>query len=163
MKKLHHYSISNRWEGNSGNGTSGPRNYERSHRITIDGKPELELTTDNPLVGDKRKLNPEDLLVTALSSCHLMSYLYLCSLEGVVVLGYEDKAEGIMLETEAGGGSFQKVKLKPVIELADATMIDRAKELHHKAHEICYIANSINFPVEVEAIYFVGDLLATKI
>src|SRR5688572_24663799 len=111
MHKSHHYSLSAVLTGNTGQGTNGVRNYERSHTISIKGKPQLFLTTDNPAVGDKSKLNPEDLLVTAVASCHMLSYLYVCALEGVVVTAYTDEAEGIMLENEKGGGQFQEVTL----------------------------------------------------
>lgn len=147
MDHTHTYTLNNTWTGNTGNGTAAVRGYERSHTVSIAGKPDQHLTTDNPLVGDKTRLNPEDLLVTALSSCHLMSYLYLCALEGLVVTAYEDKATGIMIEKSLGGGSFSEVTLRPAVTIADATQKERAIELHRKAHDICYIANSVNFPV----------------
>lgn len=144
----HKYALTNIWTGNTGNGTATVRGYERSHTVSITGKPDQHLTTDNKAVGDPAKLNPEDLLVTALSSCHLMSYLYLCALEGVVVVSYIDHATGIMVEHASGGGSFKEVTLNPIVTVKDVTTIDRAIELHHKAHEICYIANSVNFEVK---------------
>lgn len=148
MTKEHNYKLTAVWTGNQGDGTKNIRTYDRSHTVTIDGKPELFLTTDNPQVGDKSKLNPEDLLVTAISSCHLLSYLYACSLEGIVVTSYTDNAAGIMIENESGGGSFKEVTLNPICTVADESMVEKAIELHHKAHEICYIANSVNFEVK---------------
>lgn len=150
MNHEHHYQLTNTWTGNTGTGTKTVRGYERSHTVSIAGKPDQYLTTDNKAVGDPSKLNPEDLLVTALSSCHLMSYLYICALEGIVVVDYVDNATGTMLETKSGGGSFKEVTLRPVVTVADSSMIVRANELHHKAHEICYIANSVNFEVKCE-------------
>jgi organic hydroperoxide reductase OsmC/OhrA len=143
----HKYALTNKWTGNTGNGTATVRGYERSHTVSIQGKPDQYLTTDNKLVGDPSKLNPEDLLVTALSSCHLMSYLYVCALEGIVVTDYVDNATGIMVENDKGGGRFKEVTLNPVVTVQDSTMVARAIELHHKAHEVCYIANSVNFEV----------------
>jgi len=148
MTKEHNYKLTAVWTGNQGDGTKNIRTYDRSHTVTIMGKPELFLTTDNPHVGDKSKLNPEDLLVTALASCHLLSYLYACSLEGIVVTSYTDNAAGIMIENESGGGSFKEVTLNPISTVADESMVEKAIELHHKAHEICYIANSVNFEVK---------------
>lgn len=145
--KEHRYALSAIWTGNTGTGTSGLRQYERSHTISNDGKPDLFLTTDNASVGDKSKLNPEDLLVSALVSCHMLSYLYVCALEGIVVIEYSDKALGIMLENEQGSGAFKEVSLHPEMVVSDPAMIEKALALHHKAHEICYIANSVNFPV----------------
>jgi len=148
----HHYKLTATWKGNRGTGTSGVREYDRSHTIVIQGKPELHLTTDNPAVGDRTKLNPEDLLVTALSSCHLLSYLYVCALEGVVVTGYVDEATGTMVENADGGGKFKEVTLNPVVKVASEEMISKAISLHHQAHAVCYIANSVNFPVKVNPV-----------
>lgn len=147
MKHEHKYKLTAKWHGNKGTGTSGLRDYDRSHTVSIANKPELHLTTDNPAVGDKTKLNPEDLLVTAISSCHMLSYLYVCALEGVIVTDYVDHATGTMIEHEAGGGQFKEVTLNPEVTVQDASMMEKALELHHKAHEICYIANSVNFEV----------------
>ena len=152
MSSLHHYHITTIWEGNKGSGTSSVRAYDRSHSVKNAGKPDLHLTTDNAAVGDNSKLNPEDLLVSAVSSCHMLSYLYVCALEGIVITSYTDEAEGTMIEHETGGGSFKEIILRPKCTVQEATMIPRAIELHHKAHEICYIANSVNFEVRCEPI-----------
>ena len=103
MAHEHNYKLTAVWTGNKGDGTKNVRTYDRSHRVSIQGKPELFLTTDNPAVGDKSKLNPEDLLVTAISSCHMLSYLYVCAMEGVVITSYTDNATGIMIEQASGG------------------------------------------------------------
>lgn len=148
MTHDHNYKLTTKWTGNTGEGTKNVRTYDRSHTVSIQGKPELFLTTDNPAVGDKSKLNPEDLLVSAISSCHMLSYLYLCSLEGIVVTAYTDNASGTMIENATGGGSFIEVTLNPIFYVSDESMVEKAIELHHKAHEICYIANSVNFDVK---------------
>jgi organic hydroperoxide reductase OsmC/OhrA len=135
------------WQGNKGEGTNNIRTYDRSHIVHNNGKPDLHLTTDNAAVGDNSKLNLEDLLVSAISSCHLLSYLYLCALENIIVTTYIDHATGIMIENINGGGQFKEVILHPNIKVKQETMIPKAIELHHKAHEICYIANSVNFEV----------------
>ncbi|MBK8055643.1 MAG: OsmC family protein [Saprospiraceae bacterium] len=152
MAHEHNYKITTEWTGNTGDGNKNVRTYDRSHTVSIQGKPELFLTTDNAVVGDKTKLNPEDLLVSAISSCHMLSYLYLCSMEGIVVIAYTDQATGIMIENASGGGSFKEVVLNPIFHLADSSKAERAIELHHKAHEICYIANSVNFEVKCNPI-----------
>lgn len=151
MTTEHHYALTAKWHGNKGSGTCGLRDYDRSHTIRITGKPDLHLTTDNAAVGDKTKLNPEDLLVSAISSCHMLSYLYVCAMEGVVVVDYVDTATGLMIENESGGGSFKEVVLNPIVTVANASMKVKALELHHKAHDICYIANSVNFQVTTKA------------
>lgn len=148
MGKEHFYKLTTTWKGNKGTGTSTVAGYDRSHTVAVANKPELHLTTDNIFYGDRSKLNPEDLLVAAVSSCHMLSYLYLCAMEGVVVIAYEDHASGVMIENEAGGGSFKEVVLNPRVTVANPSMIEQANRLHHKAHEICYIANSVNFGVK---------------
>jgi organic hydroperoxide reductase OsmC/OhrA len=148
----HHYKLTTVWNGNRGSGTSNVRTYDRSHTVSIDGKPDQHLTTDNATVGDKSKLNPEDLLVTAVSSCHMLSYLYVCAMEGIVVHDYVDHATGIMVEDSSGAGKFKFVTLNPEVVVAEESMLTRAEELHHKAHELCYIANSVNFPVHCNPI-----------
>jgi organic hydroperoxide reductase OsmC/OhrA len=147
MEKHHHYKVFTEWTGNKGEGTSNVRTYDRTHTVTVQNKPLLVLTTDNPAVGDKTKLNPEDLLLTAISSCHMLSYLYVCAMEGVIVTGYSDIATGLMIEHEQGGGNFTLATLNPVVTVAQKEMVEKAINLHHKAHEICYIANSVNFEV----------------
>jgi len=148
MGKEHHFNLTTFWQDTDGQGTANVRKYSRNHTVSINGKPDQHLTTDNAAVGDKSKLNPEDLLVTAISSCYMLSYLYLCSLEGIVVHNYIDHASGIMIEQKEGGGQFKEVTLNPEVIVTDDSMIERAIELHHKAHEICYIANSVNFEVK---------------
>jgi organic hydroperoxide reductase OsmC/OhrA len=148
MSKEHRYKVATKWHGNKGTGTSGVKAYDRSHTVTIPDKPELFLTTDNPAVGDRTKLNPEDLLVSAVSSCHMLSYLYVCAMNGVVVMDYSDQATGLMIEEESGAGKFKVVTLNPVVFVSEESMINKAIELHHEAHDICYIANSLNFEVK---------------
>jgi organic hydroperoxide reductase OsmC/OhrA len=152
MAHEHNYKLTAVWTGNTGAGTKNVRTYDRSHTVTIKGKPELFLTTDNPAVGDKSKLNPEDLMVSAISSCHMLSYLYVCAMEGIVITAYTDNATGTMIEKKSGEGSFKEVSLNPICCVADESMVEKAIELHHKAHEICYIANSVNFEVKCNPI-----------
>jgi organic hydroperoxide reductase OsmC/OhrA len=157
MSHEHHYALTATWTGNKGEGTKNVRTYDRSHTVHIQGKPELFLTTDNPAVGDSSKLNPEDLLVTAISSCHMLSYLYLCSLEGIVITAYTDHATGTMIENPNGGGQFKTVVLNPTFHVADSSMQEKAIALHHKAHDICYIANSVNFEVKCIPTCLIAD------
>ncbi|MEO6218956.1 MAG: OsmC family protein [Ginsengibacter sp.] len=86
-------------------------------------------------------------MVAALSGCHMLSYLHLCALAGIVVVEYSDNASGTMEQTPDGGGHFTEVTLTPTVVVADESMIDKANELHHKASQLCFIANSCNFPV----------------
>jgi organic hydroperoxide reductase OsmC/OhrA len=147
MIKDHQYKSTVQWTGNKGAGTDDYTSYERSHQISIENKPDILGSSDPAFRGDKTKHNPEDLLVSSLSACHMLWYLHLCAQAGVVVIDYIDHATGIMRETETGGGLFTEVTLNPVVTVLDESMIDLANDLHAKANERCFIANSVNFPV----------------
>ena len=147
MGKQHHYQLTVQWTGNNGTGTSGYRNYERSHSIIAENKVEILASSDPVFRGDKTKYNPEDLLVASISACHLLSYLHLCAVNGVVVVDYEDHATGTMEETADGGGHFTEITLHPVVTVTDASMIEKANALHEGANKVCFIAASVNFPV----------------
>jgi organic hydroperoxide reductase OsmC/OhrA len=148
--RTHRYDIAVSWTGNRGTGTSGYRDYGRDHEIRADGRPVIEGSSDPAFRGDKTRWNPELALVAALSECHLLSYLHVCVLHGVVVTGYEDAAFGVMAETDDGGGHFTEVVLRPRVTVADAAMTARARELHEEASAKCFIASSVNFPVRHE-------------
>lgn len=148
MNKEHYYAATIKWTGNKGTGTDHYRNYERSHTISIEGKAVIEASSDPAFRGDKTKHNPEDLLVSSISSCHMLWYLHLCATAGVIVLDYTDNATGIMVETADGGGQFTGVTLNPVVTVKDASMAEQANALHKKANELCYIARSVNFNVK---------------
>src|SRR6478735_9746867 len=153
----HRYSVRTTWTGDRGTGTSGYRDYDRAVTVEIEGKPDLLASADKPFRGDASRWNPEDLLLAALSECHLLSYLHACVQAGVVVVGYEDDASGLMVEDGRGGGAFREVILRPRVTVADASMTDAATAAHEQAHEWCFIANSVNFPVEYEATVEVAE------
>jgi organic hydroperoxide reductase OsmC/OhrA len=148
--KAHRYEATVVWTGNRGEGTTSYRAYARDHEVTADGRPAIAGSSDPVFRGDPARWNPEQLLVASLSQCHLLEYLHLCAVSGVVVVAYEDRPVGVMTETEDGGGRFTEVTLKPVVTVADASMTDAASELHVRAHELCFIASSVNFPVRHE-------------
>lgn len=150
--KEHNYKLTVKWTGNKGTGTSNYRAFERSHSIIIDGKNEILASSDPAFLGDKTKHSPEDLLVASLSSCHMLWYLHLCAEAKVIVVDYVDNATGIMMETSNGGGHFTEVTLNPIVTVTDISMIEKANKLHKKANELCFIANSVNFPVRHNAI-----------
>jgi len=143
----HNYNLTITWTGNKGAGTSNYQSYERSHTIAIDGKPEILGSSDPNFQGDKSKYNPEELLLASLSSCHMLWYLHLCAEAKIIVLNYIDNATGTMVETANGGGHFTEVTLKPVVTLSENSMLKEALKLHQKANELCFIANSVKFPV----------------
>lgn len=146
MKK-HHYNTELIWTGNNGKGTLNYQSYGRAYTISIKNKPDLSGSSDPAFRGDNSKHNPEELLLASLSSCHMLWYLHLCSSEGIIVQEYSDHATGTMVESADGSGKFTEVILKPSVVISDNKKIIRANELHHKANEMCFIANSVNFPV----------------
>jgi len=156
LNREHHYTINVKWTGNRGTGTSNYREYGREHIISFEGKPELQGSSDPSFRGDKTKYNPEELLVASLSMCHMLSYLHICVNHGVVVVDYVDIAQGIMAEEDNGSGRFREVTLNPRVTVKDSSMIDKANELHKKANELCFIANSVNFPVHHKPTCVVG-------
>ena len=147
MKGRHHYSLTLKWTGNTGEGTSHYRGYERSHTIMIDNKAELLCSSDPAFRGDKTKHNPEEFMVASLSACHMLWYLHLCSEAGVIVTHYVDHATGTMVETSDGGGYFSEVTLHPIVTVTDDAMLEKANQLHKRANELCFSANSVKFPV----------------
>jgi organic hydroperoxide reductase OsmC/OhrA len=147
----HHYAVTVRWTGNTGTGTSGYRSYERAHEISSAGKPAIAASSDPAFRGDPARWNPEELLLAALSSCHQLAYLHLCAVAGIMVVDYFDHAEGVMAETPDGAAQFTRVLLRPKVTIAAGSDAAKALALHHEAHERCFIARSVNFPVEHEA------------
>ena len=148
--RTHRYELALVWTGNRGEGTASYRAYSRDHEVTADGRPAIPGSSDPAFRGDPARWNPEQLLVASLSECHLLEYLHLCSVSGVVVVAYEDNPDGVMTETEDGGGRFTEVTLRPLVTVADASMTDAALDLHGRAHELCFIASSVGFPVRHE-------------
>jgi organic hydroperoxide reductase OsmC/OhrA len=148
MEKLHHYKVEIQWTGNKGSGTDHYTHYERDYNVIIGSKPILHGSSDPAFRGDEEKYNPEDLLLSALSSCHMLWYLHLCSVEGVVVEEYTDHSTGIMEERKDGSGCFTEVVLNPRVIVSLESMLSKATELHTIANKMCFIANSVNFPVK---------------
>ena len=147
MKGAHEYSSRLVWDGNTGNGTSSYAGYGRQYHIVVAGKPDIAGSADPAFRGDADRLNPEDLFVASLSSCHMLSYLAACALKGVRVVAYEDDAKGTMTVDADGGGRFVEVVLYPKVTIADREQVALALNLHDLAHDQCFIANSCSIPI----------------
>jgi len=148
----HRYALTVTWTGNTGEGTSTYRGYRRAHVVVAEGPPELLGSADRTFHGDRERWNPEQLLVASLAQCHMLSYLHVCVQEGVVVSEYVDRATGSMTTDAEGSGRFTEVVLHPEVTVADATMVEAATNAHRRANELCFIANSVNFPVRHEPV-----------
>ncbi|WP_397362144.1 OsmC family protein [Olleya sp. R77988] len=152
MSNKHTFKATINWIVNEGESTQNPRNFSRNHNVTIaNKKASLQVSAAKPFRGDDTLYNPEDLLLSALASCHMMSYLYVCSQNNIEVLSYTDNAEGDIEVEFTGSGSFKIVRLKPVVLIKDASQKALALSLHQKANSLCFIANSCNFPIIHEA------------
>src|SRR5581483_1177652 len=149
MAREHRYLVTNTWSGNLGRGTADYRAYSRNHELAAPGKPAaIHGSSDRTFRGDPSRYNPEELLVSALSACHMLAMLNLCADAGIVVTEYTDQAEGLMRENPDGSGEFVRVTLHPRMAITDDSRVADALALHHRAHELCFIARSVNFPVE---------------
>jgi organic hydroperoxide reductase OsmC/OhrA len=152
----HVYATRLRWSGAASGATTSYKTYSRDYTIEADGRPELRGSADAHFLGDATRYNPEDLLVAALSACHLLSYLAECARAGIAVVAYEDDAHGEMTVID-GVMRFSEVVLHPKVAIADETRLDEAVALHERAHALCLIANSVNFPVHHEPVVTAGQ------
>jgi len=147
MMKSHTYDLSLTWTGNTGDGTATYRSYRRDSVTTTATTPDLPGSSDPAFRGDPTRWNPEQLLVASIAQCHMLWYLHLCAVNGIVVTAYTDEAHGEMTETTDGGGHFTTVTLHPHVTVSAPAMVTRAEELHEQANKLCFIANSVTFPI----------------
>ncbi|WJY16319.1 OsmC family protein [Pectobacteriaceae bacterium CE90] len=148
---MHHNYISHIvWTGNRGEGTVHYRGYDRTWNIAVPGKAVIQCSNDPLLGGDATKMNPEDLLISSLSACHMLWYLHYASDEKIVVTQYEDNPVGIGEVETGGAGRFVSVTLKPKVTLRSRSNEELATSIHDRIHKVCFIARSVNFPVFCE-------------
>jgi organic hydroperoxide reductase OsmC/OhrA len=147
MSKEHFYKLKLLWTGNTGEGTKDYRSYERSYTISANSKNDILASSDPSFRGDISKYNPEEFLLAALSGCHMLWFLHLCADSRIVVSDYIDNPVATMVETENGGGKFKEVTLYPIVTVRDRNSLEKLNALHEKANKLCFIANSVNFPV----------------
>lgn len=153
MAREHDYTARVVWTGNRGTGTAEYRGYDRTWNVETPGKPVIKCSNDPLLGGDPGLHNPEDMLIAALSACHMLWFLHLASAAGIVVTGYEDDPLAVG-ETDAHGASrFLRATLRPRITLASGSDPVSADALHARVHDYCFVARSVNFPVAYAARY----------
>ena len=143
------------WTGAMKGPTADYETYSREYRVDFQGKPSLRGTAAPVYRGDPALHNPEDLLVAALSGCHCLSYLALCARAGIQVLSYEDEVYGKMERVDRVT-RFTEVVLHPKVSIAPGSDAEKARALHEKAHAVCFIASSVNFPVRNEPVISVA-------
>jgi organic hydroperoxide reductase OsmC/OhrA len=151
MSPQHTYRTTTTWTGNTGRGTADYRAFSRNHEVAGAEKTAPILGSSDPAFrGDQSRYNPEELLLASISACHMLWLLHLCADSGIVVTDYRDEATGTMAENADGSGQFTRVLLRPRMTITDPSRIDDARALHIRAHQLCFIARSVNFPVEHE-------------
>lgn len=149
----HDYTARVIWTGNRGQGTATYKGYDRTWCIQTPGKPVVQCSNDPLLGGDPSLHNPEDLLIASLSACHMLWYLHLASDAGIAVVGYCDDPLVVGESLSSGAGRFLRATLRPVISVPKGTDLARADAIHHEIHKTCFIARSVNFPVDYAARY----------
>lgn len=131
MPVTHRYEVTVRWTGNTGSGTVGYGSYSRDHDVGCAGKSSVPGSSDTGFRGDATRWNPEELLVVALAQCHMLWYLHFAAVRVLIVTGYTDTPSGTMEMDAAGcGGQFTEVVLRPVVTVAEASMVGGAEVLH---------------------------------
>jgi organic hydroperoxide reductase OsmC/OhrA len=146
MSHEHHFACHLTWTGAAHGPTKSYAAYDRTYRVEIEGKPPLVASAAPVFRGDASLYNPEDLLVAALSACHCLSYLAIAARAELLVVGYEDRATGTMAMVDRRI-RFREVMLRPRVWVAPGSDVELARAFHKDAHEQCFIANSVNFPV----------------
>jgi organic hydroperoxide reductase OsmC/OhrA len=149
----HLYTATITWKRGEGDFAKG--RFSRAHTWRFDGGIELPASASPAVVplplSVEAAVDPEEAFVASLSSCHMLTFVDLARRAGFIVDSYEDKAEGIMERLEAGRWWISKVTLKPRIVFSGERIPDEIDlaDLHHKAHEACFIANSVKTEVVV--------------
>ena len=144
------------WSGGALGPTESVEGYSREFRAEFEGKPPLRGSADPAFHGDPTLYNPEDLLLSSVAACHMLSYLAVCAHARIAVRSYED-APVAMLARRDGKVRFVDVLLRPKVVLNTGSDIEKARALHEKAHSICIVVNSVNFPVRHEAEVMFSD------
>ncbi|WP_233270519.1 OsmC family protein [Chachezhania sediminis] len=153
MAKAHDFTTHVIWTGNRGQGTQSYRGYDRTWDVAVPGKAPIHCSNDPMLGGDPAKMNPEDMLLSALSACHMLWYLHLASDAGIAVMSYRDTPVGHGETEPSGKGRFVSAELRPRIAVPWGTDLAEAEAIHHRIHDYCFIARSVNFPVTFAPVF----------
>lgn len=137
----HTYPLTLTWRG-----TTATSEYSRDAEVTTSGKHALQVSSAPEYAGNPARWNPEDLLGSALATCHMLTFLALASKTKLEVTAYEDKAEAV-LDTVDKVTKVTEIRLSPTIRVARGTDAGKVVEMFHKAHKYCFVANSITCKV----------------
>ncbi|WP_367651728.1 OsmC family protein [Curtobacterium sp. MCPF17_052] len=119
--------------------------------VTAAGKPDVLGSADPTFRGDRDRWNPEEMLLAALSQCHMLSYLYVASTLGITVVDYRDRATASLDVHRDGSGELTGTVLRPVVTIREDDRVEDARAAHAEANRLCFIARSVAFPVHHEA------------
>jgi len=151
VHKDHLYTADLEWTGSVAGPTRDYRSYSRDFVLRLPGKVDLRGSSDPAFVGDPLLHNPEDLLLAAIASCHMLSWLSLCARRKIVATAYRDAPEAAM--TWVGDTyAFSSVVLKPRCIITADSDLALATALHEEANHVCFIARSVNFPIRHESV-----------
>lgn len=153
MAQEHRFACRTVWRG-AMEDPPDPKTWRRGHVIEIAGKPDLLGSTSSAFYGDDSRHNPEDLLVAALSSCHMLSFLSASARARLRIVAYEDRAEAVLSLVERRF-RFTEAILRPRITVAREADLAKAREMNELARSICFVSNAVNFPVRDEAEFLV--------
>jgi len=149
MSSEHYYKLKLTWTGAKNGPAQLYTAYSREFQAEYEGKPTITGSADPSYRGDASLPNPEELLVTAIASCHMLTYIALCCRSKFDVVTYVDEAEGIMQLVD-GKMAVTDVVLRPVVTLAAGADEEKAKQLHQDAHDQCFITNSVKCDVAIQ-------------
>lgn len=153
IKREHFFEVGLEWAGARADGAFTARGFGREHVITAAGKPAIEGSAARVFHGHVERWNPEELLIAALAQCHMLSFLFVAAQSGIRVLSYQDAASGVLRVEADGSGRLIEATLRPRIAVDDPEGAGGALALapvHDEAQRLCFIANSVSFPVRIE-------------
>lgn len=130
------------------------KTFNRSHTLYFSGGETLKVSAPPDFLGDAKLPNPEELLISALSSCFMLTFLAFAAGKKLEITSYNDKPEGVLTKTAEGKMLMTDVTLRPVIAFKDNKKPDEKtlQELCEKAHQYCFVANSVKTTVHIQPI-----------
>lgn len=156
MSDIHTFETTLHWPADAAQTLPPDPTFSRNNVLAAAGKPDVPGSAPTVFSGDASRYNPEELLLMALSQCHMLTFLAIASRKRLAVVSYEDRATGSLAVGQYGTPgkmSMQEVVLRPMVKFAAAVSEEDIRGIHEKAHANCFIANSVNFPVRVEGTY----------
>lgn len=126
--------------------------YSRDHLWRFEGGVEVPASAAPAFLGASERVDPEEALVAALSSCHMLTFLAMAARKRLVVDGYRDSAVGILEKNADGKLAITRVVLRPEVTFREPPAAEVVERMHHRAHEECFIANSVRTDVRVEPV-----------